>query len=81
MSTIGLILFFAGWLMILAGAILIIIEAFKESIIWGIFSILFNPVSLLFVILYWEKAKKPFFTQLQGLILMIAGGFMAGYFS
>ena len=82
MSTIGLILFFAGILMALAGGILLIIQAFKESVIWGIFLIIFNqPIGLLFAILYWDRAKGPIFTQLQGLILMLVGGFMLGYFN
>ncbi len=62
-----------GWLVTLVGAIMILIQAFKEHILWGIGCILFNPISIVFVILHWDRTKKPFFIYLTGVVLIILG--------
>ena len=51
---------------IVVGGILLLIEAFKEGIIWGLACLLISPVALIFTILHWDVAKKPFFIQLFG---------------
>ena len=51
---------------IVVGGILLLIEAFKEGIIWGLACLLVSPVALIFTILHWDVAKKPFFIQLFG---------------
>ena len=51
---------------IVVGGILLLIEAFKEGIIWGLSCLLISPVALIFTILHWDVAKKPFFIQLFG---------------
>ncbi|WP_198265161.1 hypothetical protein [sulfur-oxidizing endosymbiont of Gigantopelta aegis] len=51
---------------IVVGGILLLIEAFKVGIIWGLACLLISPVALVFIILHWDIAKKPFFIQLFG---------------
>ncbi len=51
---------------IVVGGILLLIEAFKEGIVWGLACLLISPVALIFTILHWDVAKKPFFIQLFG---------------
>ncbi len=65
-ETITLIAIF----IIVIGGILLLIEAFKEGIIWGLACLLISPVALVFTILHWDVAKKPFFIQLFGVGIM-----------
>jgi len=51
---------------IVVGGILLLIEAFKEGVVWGLACLLISPVALIFTILHWDVAKKPFFIQLFG---------------
>ena len=67
-----------GFIVMAVGGIWILIEAFKENVLWGIGCILFNPVSLIFVIMHWDVAKKPFFINLAGIAIMILGAILGG---
>lgn len=60
-----------GVVIFIIGAILFLVVAFKESIIWGIACLLITPVVLIFTVMHWEVAKKPFFIQLAGLGVML----------
>lgn len=62
-----------GILIFVIGGILFLIEAFKESIFWGIACLLITPVVLVFTVMHWDVAKKPFLIQLAGL-----GGILIG---
>ena len=61
----SVILWLVGWLHFL-------VSAFGQSFWWGVGTILVWPVWLVFLIKYWEKAKKGFIMQ------MVASG-MAGF--
>jgi hypothetical protein len=74
--TLALLLF--GLLVFLAGGLMLLVAAFRVSIWWGIFSILFTPVLLLFVILNWSKAKTAMLVQVIGVVVMIAAIVMMG---
>jgi len=69
----GGVLIIIGGIVMLVGGIMILIEAFKESIWWGLGSLLVPFVSLAFVIVHWQAAKKPFFIWLAGLPFYIVG--------
>ena len=70
------ILIVLGLIVAAVGGIWILIEAFKENVLWGIGCILFNPISLFFVILHWDVAKKPFFINLAGAAIMLIGALL-----
>ncbi len=53
----------------LVGAIMILIEAFKEHILWGLGSLFVPFVSLVFIVMHWNVSKKGFFIWLAGLPL------------
>jgi len=78
MATIGIVLMIVGFLVALVGGIGILIEAFKEHVLWGIGSLLFSPVSLVFVILHWDRAGKPFLLNLGGVVVMFLGVLLGG---
>jgi uncharacterized membrane protein HdeD (DUF308 family) len=69
----GLILLVVGGIVMFVGGILLLVAAFKESVLWGLGSLLVPFVSLIFVFVHWDKAKKPFFVWLIGLAITIAG--------
>ncbi len=64
----------AGGLIMLVANIIIIIAAFKESVLWGV-GVFFIPIiSLVFVIKFWDDVKKPFLVYLLvGLPVMLLG--------
>lgn len=66
MGAIIMLLTFVGAIVGLVGGILILIEAFKESIAWGLCSLLIPLVALFFVFDHWEVSKKGVFIGLAG---------------
>ena len=64
---------YLGFTVILIGAIGFLIAAFKNSILWGLGCLLFSPISIVFLILYWQDAKNPFFLQLIGILIVFLG--------
>ncbi len=64
---------YLGFAVILIGAIGFLIAAFKNSILWGLGCLLFSPISIIFLILYWQDAKNPFFLQLIGILIVFLG--------
>jgi hypothetical protein len=55
-------------------SVMILIQAFKKSLLWGFGSLLIPFVELAFVILNWESTKKYVLWLLLSIILMIVGG-------
>ncbi|MGE8683490.1 MAG: hypothetical protein ACN6OV_03225 [Acinetobacter sp.] len=64
---------YLGLAIIFLGALGFLIAAFKNSILWGIGCLLFYPISIVFLILYWQDAKNPFFLQLIGIFIVFLG--------
>ncbi len=64
---------YLGFVIIFIGAIGFLIAAFKTSILWGLGCLLLSPISIVFLILYWQDAKNPFFLQLIGLFVVFLG--------
>ncbi|MCA9197254.1 MAG: hypothetical protein KDA87_06935 [Planctomycetales bacterium] len=77
MESIASVLVIFGLMICVAGGIWFLIAAFSESILWGIGCLLFSPVSLVFLVLHWNRAYKPFLVQLAGLAPIVAGVLMS----
>lgn len=77
MSVIALILLVLGLAISLVAGIWLLVVAFRESVWWGLGSLLLSPVALVFVILHWQQAKKPFLINLGGLALVIVGALLS----
>ncbi|MFK3651381.1 hypothetical protein ACI2IY_23540 [Lysobacter enzymogenes] len=73
MSVLAIILLIAGALISLGAGLWLLVLAFQEGIWWGLGSLLLSPVMLVFVILHWSVAKRPFLINLGGAALMIVG--------
>lgn len=78
MTALGVIVMWVGLILALVGGIAFIIAAFRESLLWGL-GVLFLPfVSLVFLILHWQSAKRPFFLQLWGLAFAVLAVVLLG---
>ena len=73
METFGTILIAIGLIIALAYGIILLIKAFQTHILWGLGSLFVPFVSLVFVIMHWDVAKKPFLMGLISIPFYIAG--------
>ena len=63
------IVMFLGMAIAFVGNVMILIAAFRDSILWGLGSLCVPLVSLIFVITHWSETRKGFFILLVGAIL------------
>jgi hypothetical protein len=71
MATAGMICLGLALLISVVAKIQLIVLAFQESVLWGIGC--FLPfVSLIFVVLNWHEAKRPFFLWLLAIPFYVA---------
>jgi len=64
LSLIGLALLFVG-------VIGFVFSAFRQGILWGLGVMLLPFVSLVFLVLHWNRAKGAFFLQLWGIAFFV----------
>jgi hypothetical protein len=77
MGALGMILMVLGVTIGLVGYIWIVVIAFDESILWGLGSLFIGLVALIFVLMHWDRAAKPFLINLAGCALLFLGSFMS----
>lgn len=77
MEGLSTVLMAAGSIIAFVGGILFLIAAFRESILWGILCLCFSPVQIVFLIIHWQEAKKPFFIELLGIAISVVGVLIA----
>ena len=73
MEFLGMILMGVGSIVSLVGGIMFLIVAFQESILWGLGCLFIPFVALIFLIMFWDKASKPFLIQLAGIVPIFVG--------
>jgi len=78
MAIAGYVLMGIGAIVALVGGIMFLIAAFRASIWWGLGSMFVPFVNLIFLITHWATARRPFFIQLGGVVLMFVGVALAG---
>ncbi len=78
MEIIGLILVVVGLVVAFIGGIWFLVVAFQESVLWGLGCFLFSPLAIVFLVMHWDQAGKPFLVQLAGLVPMFVGMMMMG---
>ncbi len=66
-------------LLILAGLIMVLLDAFSEGLIWGLFVLLIPPFAPVYCFIKWKKdqARNGFAMSLMGVIL-VGGRFLWG---
>jgi len=77
MSALVMVLMIVGGLVAVGGNIMLLIAAFRTSLLWGLGCLFFSPVAILFVALNWEEAKQGFLIGLAGVALVMFASFMA----
>ena len=78
MIALGTILFFIGMGIVAIGGLWFLIRAFMESILWGLLCLFTGVGNLIFLIVHWRSAKRPFLFQLMGAALALGGILLAG---
>jgi hypothetical protein len=73
MEVIASILVVIGMLIAVVGGLWFLLVAFQESILWGLGCLFVPFVSLIFLVMHWDKAAKPFLVQLAGVVPLILG--------
>jgi hypothetical protein len=71
MEIVGMIIGGIGGLVALIGGIWFLVVAFRQSIWWGLGSLFIPFVSIIFLIIHWSDAKKPFFVSLLGAVIAV----------
>ena len=72
MEILALVLYAVGIIIFLVYNILFLVEAFKVHIGWGLGCLFFGGiVSLIFLILHWDVAKRPFLRSLLAIPVFI----------
>ncbi len=73
MDIVGIILVGMAFLTMLTGGVLMLIATFRVNILWGLGSLFFPIVGLLFLCMHWDKARLPFLINLSGIALLVLG--------
>lgn len=60
MEILGQVLFFLGVAITAVGGIWFILVTFQESVLWGIGCIFIPFVSLIFLVMHWDKRENRF---------------------
>jgi len=76
MATLGLVLMLVGAVVGCIGGVMVLIQAFKTSVLWGLGTIFVPFVGLIFVITHWQETKKAFLINIIGFAVMILGAMM-----
>ena len=79
-SAVALLCFIGGVIgaiMYLFGSIMLLIEEFKESIVWGILGLCISVTHLIFICVHFDKSVRPLAYMIGGFVLMVVG--FAGY--
>ena len=76
----GTLIYMLGSLVALVGGVIVLIEAFKKSVLWGLLSFCIPFAVFVFVAQNWsnEKVRKGFFIWLAGFGVMIVGVVLGG---
>ncbi|MBR4124989.1 MAG: hypothetical protein IKR13_02190 [Victivallales bacterium] len=73
-----MLIFWIGLIIYIVGAIGLLIDEFKESLLWGLLGLIFQVTHILFAILHFHECKKSLGTLLLGFLLMIVGIMLSG---
>ncbi|MGJ8695524.1 MAG: hypothetical protein ACSHYF_04350 [Verrucomicrobiaceae bacterium] len=78
MAFIGTILILIGGIICFIFGIMVLIQAFKKSILWGLGSLFIPLFVFVFIAKHWETCKPYLMKWLIGLALIVVGGILGG---
>ena len=73
MDTVGAIIAIIGALTVAVSGIWLIICAFQKSIVWGLLYMFIPFAALVYCVMDWQRAQKPFLIGVVGTIVIMAG--------
>ena len=73
----GLFFIIIGTLIVVFYSIILLVKAFQTSVLWGLGYLLVPFVALIFIIMHWETAKKPFLMGFVSIPFYIVGFVLA----
>ena len=79
MEILASVLYLVGAIIALVYSVLFLVEAFKVHVGWGLGCIFVPFVSLIFLIMHWDVAKRPFLRSLLAIpfyviaVILLAG--------
>ena len=74
----GVPLLAAGLLVAVVSSISFLVGAFRVGVWWGLGCLFVAPVSLVFIVMHWKVAKRPFLVNLAGIACAVAGCYVLG---
>lgn len=77
MGTLGTGLIVVGSLISLFYGIVLLIKAFQTSILWGIGCLILPIIGLIFIVVHWDVAKRPFLKSLIAIPIIVVGIILA----
>lgn len=78
MELLGTALLFLGLVISVVAGIWFLVVAFRQSVLWGLGCLFVPFVPLVFLIVHWAEAKRPFLWSLVAILPMIAGFALSG---
>ena len=74
----GVPLLAGGMLVALVSSISFLVGAFRVGVWWGLGCLFVAPVSLVFTVVHWKVAKRPFLVNLAGVACALLGCYVLG---
>ena len=74
---LAILCFIIGFLFAFVGGIWFLVEAFRAGIWWGLGCLFISVVELIFLVIHWDRAAKPFGLSVLGGVIMLVGIFAA----
>ncbi len=78
MESVGVVLWAVGLIAGATGGLWLVVVAFQEGALWGLGCVFIPFVGLVFAVLHWEDAARPFLLAVAGGVLMGVGSAMGG---
>ncbi len=72
MNAQGITLLLCGLILLVIGGLLLLIAAFRESLLWGLGCLLLPVVALVFVAVYWRESAKAVLISVVGAGALVA---------
>lgn len=78
MAIVGMGLMGIGWVIALVFGVMLLIQAFKVSVLWGLVYLFVPFGAIVFIVKFWDDAKRPFLMSLLSLPPILLGSLLMG---
>lgn len=65
-----------GLVVSIVGSLMWLFAAFRESVLWGLACVVIPFASLVFLIKYWDSAKRGFLVSMSGTVIVLVSGLL-----